>query len=74
MGEAIESKHYRHPDGRTASLYGAHPGPGFEVVTKGWTIRHPDGTEGIGRKPFETQAEAQAWIDANPHFRGMQQD
>lgn len=28
----------RHPDGRTASLTGAVPGPGFVCVTVGWTL------------------------------------
>lgn len=74
MGEVIPSRRYRHPDGRTASIYGAAPGPGFEIETVGWTIKHPDGTIGIGRAPFTTREEAQAWVDKNPTFRGMQQD
>ncbi len=74
MGEVIPCRRYRHPDGRTASIFSADPGPGFEVETIGWTIQHPDGTTGIGKPPFPTKEAAQAWVDANPHFRGMQQD
>ncbi len=80
MGEVIESRRWRHTSGRTASPYGSAPwlseadraNWALEVV--GFTIKHPDGTTGIGRAPFATREEAQAWIDANPHFPGMQQD
>ena len=80
MGEVIEAKRYRHTNGRTASPYGAAPWTSeadranwtLEVV--GYTIKHPDGTIGIGKPPFPTREAAQAWIDANQHFRGMQQD
>lgn len=77
-GKVIESRHYLHTSGRTASIYGALPWRGdvekaeWTMVTNGFTIAHPDGTVGIGRKPFETAAAAQAWIDANPNFSGMQ--
>ncbi len=74
MGEVIPYRRWRHPDGRTASLTGAHPGAGFRVEESGWTIRHPDGTTGLARMPFESQAEAQAWVDRNPNFKGMSQD
>jgi hypothetical protein len=30
----------------------------WEFVTKGWTIVWDDGTEGTGREPFATEAEA----------------
>lgn len=43
----------------------------WEIVEKGWTVKHPDGTTGLARKPFDTEAEAQAWCDANPNFSGM---
>jgi hypothetical protein len=76
----IESRHYRHNiSGLTVSPYGALPWRGesdkanWSMVTTGFTIKHPDGTIGLGRKPFETAAEAQAWIDAHPNFPGMQQ-
>jgi hypothetical protein len=75
MGEVIEARQWRHPSGRTASVYGSLPqGEGWEIVTTGWTIQHPDGTIGLGRPPFASKAEAQAWVDAHPNFPGMQQD
>lgn len=43
------------------------------LVDAGWTVLHPDGTSGLGRLPFATQAEAQAWCDAHPTFPGMSQ-
>lgn len=45
----------------------------WEMVEKGFTIAWPDGTTGCGRPPFETAAEAQAMIDRNPRFPGMNQ-
>ena len=65
------------PTGLTASIRGACPwgfGPQpttWERRQDGWSIEHPDGTIGIGRAPFPTAAEAQAWIDAHPTFQGM---
>lgn len=79
-GQVIESRRWIHTSGRTASPYGSAPWtseadrPNWSIEVQGYTIQHPDGTIGIGRKPFETRAEAQAWIDRNPNFRGMQQD
>ena len=68
--EVIESKAWKHDDGRTASLYGAVPWtsaseePRWKVVTRGYTIRdNMSGTVGIGRQPWKTRAEAQAWAD-----------
>jgi hypothetical protein len=72
--QVIESKVWKAPDGRTFSLYSGYVPPGSELVARGWTIQHPDGTVGIGRPPFATPSEAQAWIDAHPHFPGMSQD
>ena len=87
MGEVIESRRWRHTgnalypaSGRTASPYGAAPWlsenerSAWTLEVVGYTIKHPDGTIGIGKPPFPTREAAQAWIDANPHFRGMQQD
>jgi hypothetical protein len=76
----IEAKRWRHTSGRAASVYGACPWtseadePNWEIETAGWTVQHPDGTTGIGRVPFATREEAQAWCDANPRFPGMRQD
>lgn len=87
MGEVIEARRWKHTGnaaqpatGRTASVYGSVPWVSeadrsawtLEVV--GYTIKHPDGTVGIGRPPFATREEAQAWVDKNPNFPGMQQD
>lgn len=87
MGEVIESRRWRHTGNalypatnRTASPYGSAPWlsenerSAWTLEVVGYTIKHPDGTIGIGRAPFETREAAQAWVDKNPHFRGMQQD
>ena len=72
--------HWKHKaTGATASLYGAVPWSGakgdeksdWEKVEVGWTIRHPDGTIGIGQKPFHTKEEAEKWVEAHPKFTGM---
>jgi hypothetical protein len=76
----IEARAWRHSSGKTASLYGAVPWlseadrPNWTVETTGWTVKHRDGTVGLGRKPFITREEAQAWCDANPRFSGMSCD
>jgi len=56
--------------GRTASIYGAQPWSSpveeadWEIETVGWTVRdNVSGTVGIGRIPWTTQEEAQAWVD-----------
>jgi hypothetical protein len=72
-GQVIESKCWKAPDGRTYSIYTSYKPEGCELVTRGWTIRHPDGTDGLGRPPFGTREEAQAWVDAHPNFPGMNQ-
>jgi hypothetical protein len=74
MSKAIPYKFYSHPEtGGTFSVYTSWKPEGCLLITKGWTVTHPDGTEGLGRKAFETEAEAQAWCDANPNFPGMNQ-
>lgn len=71
-GEVIPSKRWENKTtGATASIYGAVPWTGapgdreedWELKTVGWTIRWSDGTTGIGRQPFESQREAQDWLD-----------
>jgi hypothetical protein len=61
--EVIESKRLVHPDGRTASIYGAKPhGEGWEIVTTGWMVRNPHtGQIGIGRQRWATREEAEAF-------------
>jgi hypothetical protein len=68
--EVIESKAWKHDDGRTASLYGAVPWTSsseekrWKIVPRGYTVRdNVQGTVGIGRQPWQTRAEAQAWVD-----------
>lgn len=80
MGEVIESRRWRNiKDGRTASIYGSVPYQSdaekaeWTIEVTGWTVKHPDGTTGLGRPPFETQAEALAWVAAHPNFKGMSQ-
>src|SRR5512135_592608 len=68
--DVIESKVWQRDDGRTASPYGAVPWTSageekrWQLVTRGYTVRDNDrGTVGIGRQPWATRAEAQAWVD-----------
>jgi hypothetical protein len=60
------------PNGVRYSPYSSYVPEGSELVTKGWTIRWVDGTEGTGRKAFETKAEAEAYLAKVPKsFKGM---
>lgn len=68
---AVPHRFYQDEKGNRISLFTSHVPPGFVLVEKGWTIKNPDGTYGNGRCAFATQAEAQAWIDARPFWRGM---
>jgi hypothetical protein len=68
--EIIESKHWKHVSGRTASIFGSVPyvndadAENWQIVIAGWTVRdNRSGTVGIGRKPFQTREEAQAFAD-----------
>jgi hypothetical protein len=68
--EVIESKVWKRDDGATASIYGAVPWvtaseeKRWEMITRGYTVRDNErGTVGIGRQPWPTRAEAQAWVD-----------
>lgn len=63
--EVIPSRQMRNPKtGATASLHGAHPGPGYVLEERGFTIRDNDtGAFGLGRKPFDDRASAQALAD-----------
>ncbi|USN15903.1 hypothetical protein PAPPERLAPAPP_01610 [Brevundimonas phage vB_BpoS-Papperlapapp] len=80
MGEVIPHRVWRNTrTERTAGVFGAVPWVSdaekheWELVTVGWTVRHPDGTTGVGRFAFQTKDEAQAWVDKNPNFPGMSQ-
>lgn len=59
--------------GATASVRGAVPylsdaqKDDWVIKTVGYSIQNDDGTIGQGRRPYATEAEAQAAIDANPH-------
>ena len=72
----MDEYHYQHKDGRTASIRGAAPwtseadAANWSTVQVGFTIRHPDGTTGIGKPPFETREAAQKWANEHPKFRG----
>lgn len=52
--------------GKTASIYGANPIPldAYEVVTAGFTTENDNGTVGVGRKPFETREQGEAYAKA----------
>lgn len=77
MSEPVQSFVLRHKaTGRQISPYSVLPfgsREDWERVATGWTVKHPDGTTGIGRKSFASREEAQAWCDANPRFPGMNQ-
>lgn len=69
--EVIESKSWKRDDGATASIYGAVPWTSsseekrWKIVPRGFTVRdNVSGTVGIGKQPWATRAEAQAWVDA----------
>jgi hypothetical protein len=68
--EVIESKMWKRDDGASASIYGAVPWTSaaeekrWKIVTRGYTVRdNVSGTVGIGRQPWKTREEAQAWVD-----------
>lgn len=62
--EVIPSRRWQHPDGRTASLYGAAPGDGFVLTMVGWTVRNlQTGTVGIGQRPWDSFEKACEWAD-----------
>lgn len=59
--EVIERRAWRNPDKDfSVSVYGAPPsGPGWSIVTEGWTWRMSNGTIGLGRPPAKTRDEAE---------------
>lgn len=69
--EVVESKRwFNKKTNATASLFGAVPWTSpsekndWELQTVGWTVRDNDrGTVGIGRQPWKSRSEAQAWVD-----------
>lgn len=64
----VESRSWRHPSGRTASIYGAHPARSaaerdeWRVETRGFTWECDDGTIGCCRTPAATREEAEAFM------------
>jgi len=73
VAQIIPYRFYRDPtNGRTFSLFTSWKTPGAVLVEEGFTIRWPDGTQGCGRKPFATEAEAKAYLSKMPkNFSGM---
>lgn len=70
--EVIESKVWRHDDGRTASIYGAVPFHSererkfWQVETRGWTVRNTKtGVVGVSLPPWKTREEALEWAIKN---------
>ena len=70
MYRVIESRRWKHINGRTVSFHGSVPWMGeydkqdWHVEITGWTIYNErTGTIGIGRVPFKTEQEAQNWIN-----------
>jgi hypothetical protein len=68
--EVIESKCWRHTSGRAASIYGACPWlcdaerPEWSLEVRGFTIRdNLTNTVGLGRVPWSTREQAQAFAD-----------
>lgn len=81
MGEVIPHRVWNNTKtGRTAGVFGAVPWTSdaekadWELVQTGWTVRHPDGTTGVGRFAFQDKAEADAWVEKNPNYPGNRQD
>jgi hypothetical protein len=75
-GEVVPSVRWKNRrTGATASLYGAVPWTSdrerhdWEKENVGWTIANPNGTIGMGRAPFATRAEAEAWLDRETERR-----
>ena len=75
----IESKHWVNTvTGQTASPYGAVPYTDqdkvqWELVTRGFTFKYPDGTIGCGRQPFKTLDEAaQALEHLKAHYQAYE--
>ena len=71
MSKPVPHHFYRDPSGRTYSRFSSYIPVDAELVDGGWTVQHPDGTRGLGRAPFASRDEAQAWCDAHPNFPGM---
>jgi hypothetical protein len=64
--EVVESKVLKHKvTGKIISIYSAvTSADDWEVVTTGWTVHNPYTNQtGVGRPPWATQAEAQAYAD-----------
>ena len=62
--EVIESRAWKNAaSGKLASVYGANPiGPGWAVVSLGWTVRNPHtGEVGACRVPWASKADAEAF-------------
>jgi hypothetical protein len=54
------------------SPFSSYVPAGSKLETKGYTVAWPDGTYGTGRKAFETEAEAEAYLAKVPAgFKGM---
>lgn len=72
MHEVVEAVSYRTPEGRAFSVFSSYiPSTAVRVVS-GFTIRWADGTQGTGRVPFATRAEAEAYLAKVPaSFKGM---
>lgn len=70
--EVIEARRWKNrKTGATASIYGAVPWGGgngakedWEIQTTGFTVRNlRTGTVGIGRVPWASRSEAEAWVE-----------
>lgn len=69
--EVVESKQWvNKTTGQTASVFGAVPWTRpsekshWSMESVGWTVRdNRNGTVGIGRQPWKSKAQAQAWVD-----------
>lgn len=68
--EVIQARHWKNVvTGATASVYGACPWildtdkPQWRVIDEGFTVRdNKTNTVGMGRKPFDTKAEAEEFM------------
>lgn len=72
MAEIIPCRFYEDPRGVRYSLFTSWKPADAVLVESGFTIKWPDGTQGCGRKPFASVAEAEAYLAKMPkNFPGM---
>jgi hypothetical protein len=72
--EVVPKTVYVHPEkDYQVSIYGAHPGEGWEAKERGFTVYNKQtGTYGACRVPWSTREDAQKWADGeNERLRNI---